>query len=399
MAGAVVTMKWGVDGQLSVFEGETAGEIQVRQDMLTLLDRRDQSRAQFELTDGAFGGFASADFADAPSFDKNGLRVEVVRYLPDSAATERIVDDNPRFQPAVAISLSQASPEAMWIFGDEPAALGPVTAALRVARDAAEMQRFLQDEQNADSSSVGKITVTYQGTAREIAVEDCTAQAIKLDGADLSVRVLRYMPHATVGGENGIVNASNEPVNPAVEVELIGAAGTEKRVCFANFPDFQSMHGQEAAPDVKVVFHASQGAKPAAPLEIIVGPERTTFARFNQPGLPSQTQALAVGQPVATPWGGQTLTLHQRFDHARVDRPLEAVEPVRATRIPAVLLRLTSGQNSSEMWVQRGIPRQVSVDGAPYQILYGDRSVPLGFSVTLNDFKIRTIPAGMPRSF
>lgn len=400
MLGAMITILWGVDGQIAVTEGETIDSFQDRRDVLELVSRRDQSRTQVELTDAAFRGFAEVDQPRAPRLMRDGLAVEVLRYLPDSAAVERVVDDNPRRQPAVEVAFGPAGAAARWVFADQPVTFGAWQIAYRVVDGPAELEQLLALDAGAQETGVGRLKIVAAGQTHEFAVEDCTESPAALSGSGLSVRVLRYLPHATVGADRQVVSASNQPINPAVEIEISGPDGSERRVCFAKFPDFQSMHGRAAHSDVNATFVASAAATPTTPIELIGASDGRTFVRFAPPSAPVSTQELTLGNAAQTPWAGQTLTLVRRFERARIDQPLEAVTPVRTSRMPAVLLKLTTGDESSEMWVQRGISRPVSVHGAPYEIRYGDRSTPLTFTLRLNDFRVVYYPGGrQPRSF
>jgi len=62
------------------------------------------------------------------------------------------------------------------------------------------------------------------------------------------VEVLRYAPHFVIDG-GAVKNASERPVNPAVQVRVESKDGTKKDTwLFAHFPDFRRMHGQQAGP-------------------------------------------------------------------------------------------------------------------------------------------------------
>jgi len=399
MAGAIATMVWGVNGQVAVGEGETVDAFQVRRDVLSLASRRDNSEVSAVLADRAFGGFRAVEQPKAPTLSAGDLNVSILRYVPDSTSVERVVDDNPRLQPAIKVSLGGPTDQPQWIFADQSVKFGPRQVAFRAARDEDELTRLLVAEASPEEAGVGLLRIEHAGQTHELAVADCTAAAAPLGKTGLSVRVLRYLPHATVAADNQVINASDRPVNPAVEVEITGPDGAERRISFAKFPDFQSMHGKAPHSDVKVVFVAQQ-TEAAAPVELIGGPDGRLFVRYSADGAGASALPVTLGELVETPWPQLRLMVHQRFEHARVDRPLEEVSPVRENRIPAILVRLTSGSESSDMWLQRGSPRPVSIHGTPYEVVYGDQSVKLGFALRLNDFKVVRYPGGQtPRSF
>jgi cytochrome c biogenesis protein ResB len=96
----------------------------------------------------------------------------------------------------------------------------------------------------------------------------------------------------------------------------------------------------------------------------------------------------------------QRFAVLRRFEHARIDTSVVPIEPREKARIPAVLLALRAGDDTSEMWVQKYSTQSVAVAGTPYQISYRNKTVPLGFTVRLEQFNIGFYPGGgRPRSF
>ncbi|MGD2108425.1 MAG: cytochrome c biogenesis protein ResB [Phycisphaerae bacterium] len=84
----------------------------------------------------------------------------------------------------------------------------------------------------------------------------------------------------------------------------------------------------------------------------------------------------------------------------RIRWDMTEVSPVRENRTPALLLRLTTQQHASDMWVQKYQPRPVAIDGVPHLLHYGDLTVPLGFNVRLDRFRVLRYPGtDQPRSF
>jgi len=400
MVGAVLTIRYGVDGHVQIVEGSTADDLQVDRDALELTNRRAGTSATVALRGSGFGGFEVVEHPRAETLTLGDLSIDVVKYLPDSTAAERLVDDNPRREPAVAVAFGGPGADSHWVFADKPERCGAVSIAYRVADSDAALEALLAETANAGAASIGDVQIVVDGQTYNLAVEACMAAPAPIGDTGRTVHVLQYLPHATVGEGNQLVNVSPEPVNPTLELEISGPQGTERRVCFAKFPDFQGMHGDAAQADVKATFIAKAASGASAPIEIIGAPDGRTFARFATASGKSAAQELMPEKPLATPWAGKSLTLLKRYEHARIDNPLEPVSPVREPRIPAVLVKLTSGGESSEMWVQRNTVRPVSVHGVPYELSYGNQSMPLGFQVKLNDFRVVHYPGGrQPRSF
>ena len=259
--------------------------------------------------------------------------------------------------------------------------------------DAEELKKLLEPTAAAATSSVGTIKIEFGGATFERPVEECMGQGVPIGGTGYSIRVLRYFNHATVGPNNEITNASDRPVNPAIQAEIIGPSGTEKRTAFARFPDFASMHKESAPLNLNLILVASGAAaqpESSAPIEVLVGPADRLHLRFAAPDGSLATREARLGEPVDTPWPPRRLTIAQRFDHARMEHAVTLADPIRETRMPAVLLKIEAGGESSEMWLGKSQPRRLTIDRIPYELLYAEKQVPFGFSMALTKFTVGT---------
>jgi hypothetical protein len=402
MGGALITARIGIDGQVGMAEGQTVRSFNLLdRDTLTITNRSDSTRRSVDLTSSAFRGFAAVDDPKAPVLTSGDLTVEIVRYLPDSETSMQVVDDNPMPSPAVEASLSAPGHDhPVWLFANRPTRLGSVEAGFRVISDATELTRLLSEETTGEPDVDGVVKVDYGELKFDVALSECLEKPVPLGELSYSVRVLRYLPHAIVGADNKLTSASNQPVNPAVEVELIGPEGPERRLAFARFPEFSSMHGEKKMEEFKVTFVAPRSRKPTVPLEVLSGPSGDMYARFCRDGTNVVVRELTLSTPVETPWPEQQFTLTRRFDHAREQLAVTPKKPGKKGRTPAILLRLSTAKHNSEMWLQKYDPYPVTVDGVPFELVYANKTIPLGFALTLDSFTVGYYPGGnRPRSF
>ncbi|MEK7711343.1 MAG: cytochrome c biogenesis protein ResB [Planctomycetota bacterium] len=404
LVGALVTRFFAIDGQLALVEGESSQELRsAAGERLTLTNRATGAVAGVDLNPAVFGRL---DAAERPSQEKltlDGVEIGVSRYLPDSAASTSVANDSPQPRTAVEFSLSQTSNEEhVWVFAGDTSRIGGVPVALTVVANQAELERRLAEAPTAASTpkSIGALKIKSADGEFELPVESCMNRPVPIGQTDYQVRVLDYFPHATVG-EGGITSASSKPVNPAVRVEITGPNGTQTQLAFARFPDFSSTHGGGGADDVKVTFVASGASSaPSVPLEVLATPDGKMSARFTPAGGSATTHSLRMGEPVDTPWPGMRFTVLRRFDNARVAETLEIPKELNKTRAPAVLLTVNRSGASDEVWVRKTQPRTLTLAGTRYELAYADRTIPLGFGVTLNKFTLGYYPGGRrPRSF
>jgi hypothetical protein len=401
LAGALVTERFALDGRLGFFEGQTADSFSGNVDALTLTNSQKKKRAAIDLSDPAFKGFEAVERPPAPSLTLGGVTVKVERFLPDSEWVRQVLDDDSRPQPAVEVALSPTGrDDPTWVFAGHPEEVTTLEVSYQIVQTAEELQRWLNPPAEAAAGSKGIVKVEYSGASFDIPLEQAVQQAVPLGATGMSIRVLRYLPHAIVGEDKKLVNASNEPVNPAIEVELTGPAGTEMRRAFAKFPDLQSMHGKAQIEGLKVVFIAPTEALATVGVQICAGPNGELHARFKPEGGDAVTRKLEIGMPVETPWAEQKFAVLRRFEHARIDWTLTPVEPVRKEREPALWLKISAGTHTNEVGIQQHATRPVTIDGVPYELSYEGRRVPLGFQIKLDRFQIGYYPGGMrPRSF
>ncbi|MEK6799503.1 MAG: cytochrome c biogenesis protein ResB [Planctomycetota bacterium] len=402
LGGALVTRTAGIDGQMSIVEGQTANELSVSEETLTLTNLATKESSFAGLARSVFGPTTAVDGPGVDGPTVGQVRAEVLRYLPDAEAVSEVVNDAPLARHAAEVSLSgmgEMTPQ--WIFDGEPRNLGRLAVALTVVADEAELQRRLEAPKQESASSVGTVKLEVAGQAFELPIERCRDHPAPLGDTAYTVRVVDYFPHATVGADNQLTNASDRPANPAIRAEIIGPSGRQTKIAFAKFPDFSSMHGAQGADEVKMTFVATGAiAESSPPVEIFATLDGKLLARFSPPGGPATVQSITLGSPVETPWPRMALTVSRSFDHARARQTVQPVIPVRDPREAAMLVRMVSGAAVSEQWVRKHETKRVTIDGTPFEVAYDERRIPLGFSVTLNKFTLGYYPGGMrPRSF
>jgi len=404
LAGALISYKLAEEGTVALTEGQSTDQMVVRgQDSLTVLNRLTQAQASIDLDAGGIGGFDVVDHPSVPPVEVEGLKIAVEKYVPDSQVVQQMKNDNPFPRPAVQVAISSTGLDnPQWIFPGRPATISSVGVGLRVAHDDKELKQLLDTSAPTASGGKGRVKVAYKGTVVDRPVDECMGLPIAIGDTGLSFRVLRYLPHATVGSNNKIKNVSDEPINPAIEVEIDGPQGKATRLAFAKFPDFSSMHGAQELADVKVthVMTETGSAPPSTPVEVVRGPGGDLHVRFADGRGGFTTEPIAIGTPIDTPWQGKRVAVLESLDHARFDQSLKPLAVPRKQRRPGLQVRITSAKSSDTVWLQEHNPMQLTVDGTPFEMLYSAKQAPLGFTVRLDAFRVGHFPGTMrPRSF
>jgi len=85
---------------------------------------------------------------------------------------------------------------------------------------------------------------------REVPVK--VGKVVPLEPDGTSIEVLRSIPHFMMGAD-GVVSASDKPVNPAVQVRVRGPEGESTQWVFAKFPEFQGHDAGQAGLELRYV--------------------------------------------------------------------------------------------------------------------------------------------------
>lgn len=403
LGGALVTRYYAQDGQLALVEGQTSDEFVLQdRETLTVLDRVSRKKTTVDLNGSYVGGLRVVEQPATPTLEAGDLKIQVERYVPDIQLVKQMRNDNSLPRPAVELSLAASeTDDPRWVFANQRVSFGSIPVILRVVDTTDELSKLLQPSKVTAASGKGRVRIEYKGQVVERPVEQCLTLPIAVADTGLLFRVLRFFPHATVGADNKITNSSDEPINPAIEVEIAGADGVETRLAFAKFPNFSSMHGNSDLADLTLTYVFDSGGPPPGPsVEILRGPAGALHVRLTAGDGSISVTPTAVGEVVDTPWPGRKLVVHRSFDHARLAQSLRPVDSPRKNRSPGLLVRITTPTSSETVWLERHRPLPITVDQKPYELSYAAKTVPLGFALTLDSFKVGYYPGEMrPRSF
>lgn len=404
LAAACITDRFGISGQIRVPEGRTVTHFaNLHQETLTILSPGEQSGIEIELAPAIFGGLAAADRPMPTVTTPDGLRLEILSYLPDSTLEERVQNDAP--QPRDGVEVVLVTPEGRELLGHaidgDIGRVGPVSVALRQVADDSELPRLLGLAPTSAPSADDRLQVEIAGRAQEIPLSAALREAVPAGETGYTVRVLRYLPHAEVADDGTVHSVSDLPANPVIEAELIGPSGAERRWVFARFPEFDDPpDGRNHAGRPRLTLLCDD-LTPGAMIEVLLGPGDRLHVRFLRDASSWTSHVITVGEAVPFPLTGWTFAVRRVFDHARLERSVRPVEPPRAERTSAVKLRVSEdGRLPVETWVQKYLPETIETAADRVEIAYTDQLLPLGFSLTLDRSCVVRYPGeDRPRSF
>lgn len=313
---------------------------------------------------------------------KSDTVLKVVRYLPQAALEQRVVEDEgSNARPGVELSIDGPTQSVRrWLIADDPernrliSFIGTwrlMSAGDRAARD--ELFRLFETELTRDPKLI--VSRSDGGGAAEISLSVGSAQP--LSELETTVRVLRFFPdYAMEASTDQPVNRSEQRRNPAALVELSSRGKTEERWVFAKFPGFEPkdaerlplrvtldcpVRGSEKTPDFAVIAIGS------SELEVWVrheGEVRSKSLRLREPvdvaGSQYRFQALAF-----IPKG----------------KMIEEYQPAVGGRgVPALLVEAADGPHApTKLWLELGETKIVLRGTSPLSISFQtDANTPPG---------------------
>jgi len=404
LTAALITDLFSVTGQVRLPEGSTATHFaNPRQETLTFLRPNEAAGVEIELTPTVFGRPVAAQRPMPEIVTTDGLRLEVLSYLPDSTLEERLSNDAPR--PRAGVEVLLTSPEGREMPGhaieDEGGRVGPVPVAIRRATDREQLDRLLGLTTAGGPSPTDRVRVEIASRPYEIPLTEALRETVPIGETGYALRVLRYLPHAEVADDGAIRNRSDLPANPFAEVDLSGPAGNDRRLLFARFPEFDDPPGGEGPTERPRLMLLVEDLTPRAMIEVLLGPAELLHVRFLRDAASWNSHEVSPGKALPFPLEGWTFTVRRVFDHARVERLVQPVDPPRTDRTPAIRLRITEQDcPPQEMWVQKYLSERIELTRGPLEVAYADQFLPLGFSLTLERSCVVNYPGeDRPRSY
>jgi hypothetical protein len=218
---------------------------------------------------------------------------------------------------------------------------------------------------------LGGASHTFRATSAEL------PRTWPIPSTRLQLTLKEYWPDFQLVN-NQPVSRSNEPLNPAILVELTGTALPASAAPAA--------HGS-----------ADDGAPPNR-LDLYATPEGTLAYHLHSSQGPARRGFIRPGESLATGWADWTFTTDRFLPHAFAQtdfRPMpeDKPSPHSGSKPPqGLLVRLRKDAASLEEWVPQGWLIQTPSPDGLIRLSYGFKTAPLPFALQLKDFHVERYP-------
>lgn len=300
-----------------------------------------------------------------------------------------------------------------WLFAEDPSRnrldLGIASVHFSRVSHADQLQRVLEPPQDRDS-------IDLDAPQGDIHLRNATGDIVfTLDVAQLATQPLpfqlgeyayqavfdEYMPRAAiVDGE--LANREDGSFNPAIKFKLIGPAGEEEHLAFAQLPGLGSTHGRPNPSGVEARFvFPIEDRLGENRLELYLDPNGEFHYRaINEMG-GWKVGTTSPGDAIDSTWNNLYVNVEEFYPRALVSMDIyDAGMAVQPINNPIIRARLVRGDHETEAWLPFNNPRTVLVGDESVRLYFGQQRYPLGFSIQLLEFRAPRYPGtNRPASF
>ena len=408
LAGSIQTFVAGVEGRLSVAEGESA-------DSITRMDR-----SQITLVANGVDGHAATEFSfNAGPVDwrtgkaldfgvADGIGMKVLRFIRHARREVDWVADESGFEgPAIRYALAGSNGEPVsedWLaagrFGAETS-VGPLRLALQPLSTDSMLKDFLEWPAKV-TDEAGILSIHYDGHMSRLPVQENVGKSVPVGESDVDVEIIEYLPNARPAPGGRFVSRGDEPKNPMLElqVHLPDKDQPVRQVAFARHPllNLNGVHGWVCP--VRFYYHHAAVPVPNG-VEFIQTSDDKLHCRIGCDGSYQQHGEVCEGDRVKVVADFE-IRVVEYLPRARQEvkyRPVRAA-PGDATGLEAAaLVEVLIGGETRQFWLKRndeqyGFHRVETPQGSML-VTFGYERLPLGFSLKFLDFTRGMNPGGM----
>jgi hypothetical protein len=391
LLGGILGGRFGIEGQLIIPEGQAERLLELPNNVLVI--RQPNPGVQYVIPTN----FEATAWVREPHalfqvpLRNRSIAVVVDRYYPNAAVDERITEDGAVENPALRLLVSHGGQEdTVWLLARDPQRFGVrwgEAHLLFLEPTTPQQLAGLLGVSQASGPSRGVVTVelTDLKLRRDIPVPERFDQLIPIDGTPYVVRFKEYFNDFAIA-EQGIVNRSDEPNNPAVALTLSGPEGTDAFLVFALHPDFQAIHGQQHTIHAHVSYaHAVSQAVPPDSICLVRHPSGALSCVLSGSEGERHAAACEVGRRYTHPWLDYQFEVLASYPRAKVTA--QFINRGDEVRAEALHVMAQEGSATAEGWLGLRGSVELALGTEPIIVEYRPAQQELPVTIKLLDFR------------
>jgi len=405
LAGSLQTMFSGVEGRVTLKEGETATAVTLPEiSQISAVWANKPKEAPYEFT---FNG-GPVNWSDRQRFDLgtvDGVTARVLKYYRQATAVTEWSAD-PKGGPVVKFRVT--GPEGKVVaensladeqYGDA-LPVGPLRIQLQTAINRQMLEDFLTPA-TEPLPEQGTLLMYYQESATSVSVKDALQHKTPLGNTGVEVELVEYLPNAQPDKLGRFTTKGDQPKNPCVElrVHLPGGKSPLRQVAFAR-DALLNLDGvfPEICPVKFRYYHPSVKGTPS--IELMQATDGTLHSRIVTEDKIQPHGVVGTGEKVAFSQNFELSVLEHQAHARRMIRwePADLPGGVKAAGEPAALIEVTAAGNSQKLWLRRNDSQDgvgtVNLPSGTMIVRFESAQMPLGYSLKLEKFQRDMNPGG-----
>ncbi len=396
LIGAMVGFRFGVDGHITLLEGQSANAVVIQQETLRVTDAKEATLRRIVF-----------DFENSPlpAGERyrlgGGLELELQQACAntqETLAVERGGAANPAFHVKLAsAAMGRAASFDEWLLPRDPnrseVGIGP--AALRVveANTPQELAALTTPPKASEEGGKGTLTIEVAGQRFDFKLDDVLGKRMALGATGFTAHPSDFFADFRLDSKTKKpVSVSDQPNNPAVLLVVTGPDTEVRFFLFANHPGMNIARPAKGdGKNVTANYSFSASAR-GAQILLIAGPDKQLHYASNNGKGKFKTGELKKDAVIETGLADWSLQMLDFVPDAKLRMEIQPapVESSDGRRAPALRVALRKdGAASPPAWVRWGQPTPLAAGDARVTLTYGWETHPLGFTVKLDKFRAK----------
>ncbi|MBF0478234.1 MAG: cytochrome c biogenesis protein ResB [Candidatus Omnitrophica bacterium] len=415
LIGAMISKYYGIDGNMVIFEGETASRMEQSGHLLSV-NYPNQEQESFLLSQKNSYLVLNRERRNStelycPLKPKKNIGVEqegervpfcITNIFEHAMEKKLVTEGNPNGEVNRAVSVKLFSQqldvdESIWLFEHEP---GNPASAAGSEQMVGPVKLNLRPDKKIEPAQRPTLRILDKSGQELLAIdpEKVVPAVLPLQNTGYSVKNFVYYPFAAVAGHNKIVNLPNGRMfNPAVEFDLVDSQGNVfHQLKFGFFPEFEAMHDKadkrvsSSLTDIQVKFAAG---KPEDYPDVYSGGQIVFYfdnsgawryqVKFQ--GKVTAQGNLILGRTFSTGYMNLEFSAEKIISHARVNYNIAPSSDPDAPMAVAVTVERAGTKDL--YWVIENQLTPVAVDQGTVNFFLSHEMRELPFSIVLKQFR------------
>lgn len=391
LLGGILGGRFGIEGQLIIPEGQSERVLRLPENILVIHEPNPGVAHIIPTTFETQAWVHEPNTTFAVPLKDRILQVTVDRYFPNAKMDEEVTGDGTEDNPAVRLVVSQeGQEEALWLFANDAQRFGArwqEAHLLFLAPHTQEELAQLLGTASPEPSERGVVVIEFPAlkVRKQLPVPRDFSHPVPIEGTPYTVTFKDSFTDFAIT-EQGVVNRSTQPNNPALAMIITGPEGAEPFLAFALHPDFPLFHGEAHKIHAHVTYTLPGSLSlPPNAICVVRHPHGELSWVLTGPTGERRVETVALGGRVTHPWLGDEIKVAAYYPRATILQHFTNGD--NEIRSEALHMVVRDGKAHAEAWLSQGMSAKLALDQESLVVDYRQAERELPVTIKLLDFR------------